>query len=252
MASPETVDRYAVQVRVERLGAAGQERLARASALVVGVGALGSSIAVQLVRSGIGRVTLVDGDRVELSNLHRQVLYAEVDVRAGRPKVEAARERLAAMNGEVEIRAVLGRFDEESASELLAGVDVVLDGTDNLRTRFLVNALCHDAQLPWVYGGVAATHGMMMPVVPGQTACLRCLFEEPAEGDEELSTAETVGVLGPAPAVVGALQAAAAIRLLAGTFQPPTRLTSIDVWTGEADAIAVLPLAGCPVCGQAR
>ncbi len=252
MATPEPGGRYAVQVRVERLGPAGQARLGRSAALVVGVGALGSAIAHQLVRAGLGRVTLVDGDRVETSNLHRQVLYTEEDARLGRAKAEAAAERLAEANGEVELRAVVGRFDGSTAAGLLAGVDVLLDGTDDLRTRYLIDSLCHEASVPWVYGGVAGTHGMVMPIVPGRTACLRCLFDEPPAAEPEVSSAEAFGVLGPAPAVVGALQAAAALRILAGGFEPPSRLTTVDVWTGEADSIVVRPMAGCPLCGGPR
>jgi len=248
----DPLERYATQIRVERVGREGQELLGRAAALVVGVGALGSSIAHQLVRGGVGKVTLIDGDRTELGNLHRQILYSEADARQARPKAEAAREHLSEANSSVTIESVVGRLDSSNAQELVAVADVVVDGTDNLRTRFLLNDRCAELGVPWVYGGVAATHGMVLPVLPGRTACLRCLFDEPAPDEPETSTAETLGVFGPTPAVVGALEAAAAIRILVGDFEPPTALTSIDVWTGECDTIVIQPSPGCPSCAAAR
>ena len=249
MADP--LARYATQIRVARIGEPGQARLVASRAVVVGVGALGSTIADQLVRGGVGTVVLVDPDRVELGNLHRQSLYTEDDAAAARPKVEAAARRLAEANRGVRVITVRAPLDRDSGPEILSGADVVVDGTDNMRARFAINELCASTATPWVYGGVAATHGMVMPVLPGVTACLRCLFEEPGTGDE-VQTAETVGVLGPAPAAVGALEAAAAMRILVGDLAAPTRLLSVDVWTGSWDAVVVHPDPGCPVCEVAR
>jgi molybdopterin-synthase adenylyltransferase len=240
--------RYAVQRRVAQVGAAGQARLARSRAVVVGVGALGGTIATQLVRAGVGHVVVIDPDRVELGNLHRQVLYTEADAAVGRPKVEAAVERLRAANGAVTIEGIVARLGAENAEDLLRGADVVVDGTDNLATRFLLNDRCVRAGVPWVYGGIAGVHGMVMPVLPGVGPCLRCLFaDEPSA--EEVSTAQTDGVLGPAPAVVGALEAAQALRILVGGVAPPVRLLSIDVWTCASDCLEVARAPGCPTCG---
>jgi molybdopterin-synthase adenylyltransferase len=250
MTSPGDDPRYAVQRRVTQIGAVGQERLARSRAVVVGVGALGGTISTLLVRAGVGHVTLVDPDRAELGNLHRQVLYTEADAAARRLKVEAATERLRAANGAVTVEGVAARLDAGNADGLLRGADVVVDGTDNLATRYLLNEVCVRAGVPWVYGGIAGVHGMVMPVLPGVGPCLRCLFadELPAE---EVPTSQTDGVLGPTPAAVGALEAAQAIRILVGGVAPPVRLVSIDVWTGLVDSLAIERAPGCPTCGGA-
>ncbi len=248
--SAELSDRYAVQRRVQRIGHEGQERIRSARAVVVGVGALGSAISQQLARAGLGTVVLIDSDRVELGNLHRQVLYDEEDVRRGRFKAEAAAEQLARANREVVLEPVIDRLTEANAAELIRGASVVVDGSDNLTTRFAVNRACVEAEIPWIYGGVAATHGLVLPVVPGAGPCLRCLFEDPPEREEP--TAETAGVFGPAPAVIGALEAALAIRAVVGDLPLPPRLLSIDVWTGELDAIAVHRAASCPICHHLR
>lgn len=243
--------RYAVQRRVAQIGAAGQARLARSRAVVVGVGALGGTIAGQLVRAGVGHVVLVEPDHVEFGNLHRQVLYTEADAAARRPKVVAAVDRLRAANGGVTVEGVAARLDAGNAGALLRGADVVVDGTDNLATRFLMNDVCVRAGVPWVYGGITGVHGMVMPVLPGVGPCLRCLFadELPAE---EAPASQTDGVLGPAPAVVGALQAAQAIRILVGGLAPPVRLLSIDVWTFATDSLEIERAPGCPCCGAGR
>jgi adenylyltransferase/sulfurtransferase len=247
---PADDPRYAVQRRVAQIGAAGQERLARSRAVVVGVGALGGTIAGQLVRSGVGHVVLVEPDRVELGNLHRQVLYTEADAAARRLKVEAAVDRLRAANSAVVVEGVPARLDAGNADALLRGADVVIDGTDNLATRFLVNEVCVRARVPWVYGGIAGVHGMVMPVLPGVGPCLRCLFADDLP-DGEVPTSQTDGVLGPTPAVVGALEAAQALRILVGALAPPVRLLSIDVWTGASDSLAIERAPGCPCCGGA-
>lgn len=247
--APGDDPRYAVQRRVAQVGAAGQERLARSTAVVVGVGALGGTIAGLLVRAGVGRVVLVEPDRVELGNLHRQVLYTEADAAARRLKAEVAVERLRAANGAVTVEGVAARLDAGNADALLRGADVVVDGTDNLATRFLVNEVCVRAGVPWVYGGIAGVHGMVMPVLPGAGPCLRCLFPDDLPA-EEVATSQTDGVLGPTPAVVGALEAAQALRILVAGPTPPVRLLSIDVWTGATDSLAIERAPGCPCCGR--
>lgn len=241
------LDRYAVQCRVDHVGHDGQERLSQSTAMVVGVGALGSTISQVLVRSGVGRVILVDGDRVELGNLHRQLLYTEDDVHKERPKVEAAVERLRAANSTVTVDAIAERLDAENAETLVRGVDVVVDGTDNLATRYLLNDVCVQAGVPWVYGGIAGVHGMVLPIVGGVGPCLRCVFYDDPP-DQEIPTSLTDGVLGATPAAIGALEAAQAIRILIGDIQPPIRLLSIDVWTGETDSLVVKRAPLCPTC----
>jgi len=243
-------DRYAVQERVRQIGPAGQARLAKSRAVVVGVGALGSSISHQLARSGVDTVYLIDSDQVELGNLHRQILYTEEDVREDRPKALAAGDHLRAANSQVTLKTVVDRLDEANADDLLEGADIVVDGTDNLASRYLINRACISTGIPWVYGGVAGTHGLVMPIIPGRGPCLRCLFEDPPE--EEVSTASTGGVFGPAPAVIGAFEAALAIRILVGDLPLPAKLLSIDVWSSEADVIEVQRSPDCPACGHLR
>jgi len=248
MTAPDDVARYAAQIRVDKIGAAGQKRLGASRAAVIGVGALGSSICHQLVRAGIGSLEIVDRDAVELGNLHRQILYTEDDVARGLSKVAAAAAHLASFNSSVEIDPVEALLDSENVSKLIEGCDVVVDGTDNLAARFLINDACVAAGTPYVYGGVVSTHGMVMPVHPGKGACLRCLFDDLPD-DDSLPSTDTYGVFGPAPATIGALEAAAAIRLLIEPFEPPTRLRCIDTWTGQIDSVVVDRNPACRVCG---
>lgn len=241
-------DRYAVQARVEQVGAEGQAKLASSAAAIVGVGALGSTIAQLLVRGGVGRVRLIDPDVAERGNLHRQLLYTEADAHDGRLKAEAAAERLREGNSEVQIEASPVRLTAENVVELLDdGLDVVVDGTDNLVTRYLINDRCVAAQIPWVYGGIAGVHGLVMPVIPGRGPCLGCVFTNGPSVHEE-STSQTAGVFGPSPALVGALEAGQAMRILCGALDLPVRLASINLWTGEADAIVVHRAPECATC----
>ncbi len=239
--------RYACQVRLAPLGAAGQARLRAARAAVVGVGATGSVIAEALARAGVGRLRLIDRDVLELSNLARQVLYDERDVAAALPKAEAARRRLSQVNGEVELEARVADLDAQRAGELLAGVDLVFDGTDNFATRFLLNDACLAAGVPWIYAGVVGTSVHGFPVVPGRTACFRCyLHAPPPPGSTE--TCETAGVLGAAVLVAGGLAAAEGLKLLAGAGEPASGLFLIDVWSREGRRVALPRDPDCPAC----
>lgn len=242
-------DRYIVQERVEQIGESGQQRLASCRAAVVGVGALGSTISQLLVRGGVGFVRLIDGDRVDLTNLHRQLIYTEEDVARGRNKAGIAAERLTAANSGVAVEAVTQRLTEDNGAHLLADVDVVVDGTDNLRTRYLINELCLGAGIPWVYGGISAVHGLVMPVLVGSGPCLRCVFPG-GPPDVEEPTSESAGVFGPTPAVIAALESTLAIRILIDDLAPPISLLSINVWTGEVDRLEVKRTPDCPTCGD--
>ncbi len=240
--------RFARQVRFAGLGARGQEQLAAKSALLVGCGALGGAIAQSLVRSGVGRLVLVDRDVVEESNLPRQVLFEERHARESVLKAEAAREVLARIGGPTRIEAHATHLDAENLGELARGVDVVLDGTDNLETRYLVNDYCVEAGIPWVYGGVVGSGGLVMPVIPGSGPCLRCVFPE-APPPGVLPTCETAGVIQPAVAFVAALQSGLALHILAGTTPLVPRLVELDAWDGRAREIELAPDPQCPCCG---
>jgi adenylyltransferase/sulfurtransferase len=215
------------------------------------VGALGSTISQQLARAGIGRLRLIDGDSVEWSNLHRQVLYTEEDARHARPKADAASRALAAANSTVSLEAQTQRLTEANAQTLLGDAHVVLDGTDNLLSRYVINEACLALNIPWIYGGVEGTSGMVLPILPGQGPCLRCLFrDDPPEPGP--SAAETTGVLAMAPATVGAIQAALAVRLLVRDEPPSPALLCLDVWEGQFQSVPVKRDPKCVSCATNR
>jgi molybdopterin-synthase adenylyltransferase len=209
-----SVSRYHRQMLLPGWGEEGQRKLAAAHALVVGCGALGCAICDHLVRAGVGTVTIVDRDVVELTNLQRQTLFTEADASAGLPKAEAARRRLSAVNSSVRINAVVADFTSRNAMKLSEGAGIILDGTDNFETRYLINDVAVKRGIPYAYGGAVANQGMAMTVVPGETACLRCVFEEPPPPGTA-ATCDTAGVFGPIIAIIGAFQAADALRLMA-------------------------------------
>jgi len=241
---PET--RYNRQVLVSGIGPAGQERIRRTRVALVGVGALGCAIADQLVRAGVGYLRLVDPDTPELSNLQRQVLIDEDDVREQRPKALAAAAKLKRANSAVAIEPVVGRLDARNANELLGGVDMVLDGTDNFEARYLIDRTCVAARRPWVFGGVLAWSGMSFPVVPGGP-CLRCaLGPEPPAGQVP-STAD-VGILCATVATAASLEVARALKIAVGRAVSPT-LVVFDLLAETMRSIAVVSDPSCPVCG---
>jgi adenylyltransferase/sulfurtransferase len=242
-------ERYSRQTRFAPLGAAGQARLAAAGVAIVGAGALGGAAAVALVRAGVGRVRIIDRDVPELSNLPRQLLCDEADVAAGLPKAVAAARHLENINSAVRVEPVVADLTAANVADLLGGHDVVVDGTDNFEARFLVNEFCCRERISWVHGGAIGAEGRVLAVVPGVTACLRCLVPEPpAPGS--LPTCETAGVLGPAVLVVGAVQAMEAIRLLVGGPRAGDRLLICDLWEQAWRTVDLAPLAatGCPTC----
>jgi adenylyltransferase/sulfurtransferase len=248
------LDRYNRQMLLPRIGRPGQLRLAESRVLLVGCGALGTVIADQLVRAGVGWLRLVDRDTVELSNLQRQSLFDESDAANETPKAIAAAARLRQFNSQVHIEPVVTDVDSDNIATLLDAcgrtVDLMLDGTDNAETRFLLNDAAIKWNVPWVYGGCVGTEGRVMAITPGQTPCLRCVFREPP-APAELPTCSTAGVLGSATALVASLQATAAIQLLIGT-PPPMQLISFDIWTGRSRAIDLSDAkrTDCPACGQ--
>lgn len=241
--------RFDRQERFARLGREGQARLERSAVLLVGAGALGGSLAQTLVRCGVGRLVLVDRDVVELSNLPRQVLFEEAHL--GRPKAWAAREALARIGGPTRVEAHAAHVDADNIEDLARHVDLVLDGTDNLATRYLINDLCVESGRAWVYGGVVGASGLVMPIVPGRGACLRCLFPEPAPPGT-LSTCDTAGVVLPAVALVAACQSAAALRWLssdaAGRERFETYLLDLDAWGGQLRRLPAPRDPACPCC----
>ena len=230
-------DRYSRQVLFERLGQTGQRRLGASSALLVGCGALGSLVSEWLVRAGVGRLRIVDRDFVEESNLHRQVLFDEEDARHAIPKAVAAERRLRAINSTVVVEGVIADVTSDNIATLARGCDLILDGSDNFEVRYLINDLSVRDTIPWIYAGAVGSYGATMNVLPGETACLRCMFETPPPPGTS-PTCDTAGVLGPVVGVISSLEAAEAIKLLSGRRERMSRdLVAVDVWEGRVERI---------------
>ena len=241
-------ERYSKQILLKDFGPEGQKKLAGASVLIVGCGALGSVQSQLLVRAGVGHLRIVDRDVPELGNLHRQILFDEDDVKARSPKANVANRKLPKANSTVVLDTKVMEVTADNIDGLIADVDLVLDATDNFETRYVINDACISHKKPWIYGGVIATSGMSMTVIPGRGPCLRCLFPQPpAPGT--VPTMETEGVLSTAPVTVAALEVTEAIKLLIGAA-PREGLLMIDVWTGTFQTVPVLRDEDCPACGQ--
>ncbi|MFN7671280.1 MAG: ThiF family adenylyltransferase [Planctomycetota bacterium] len=242
-------DRYSRQQRVAGIGAAGQQRLRQATVLVVGCGALGTHALDALARAGVGRILVVDRDVVEWSNLQRQVLFREADAAAGLPKAIAAAQRLAEVNGDVEVLPFVAQCSAEFLSTLPATPDVVIDGVDNFATRYLVNDWCRARRLPWIYAGAIGAEAVAM-AFPIDGPCLRCVWPEPPPAGD-VGSCETHGILAPAIAVVAAFQVAEAMKAIVGA--PATRgALTVDVWRGRYAIVDLLGAAAadCPCCSR--
>ena len=243
------LDRYSRQTLLPEIGITGQERLLASSVAVIGCGALGTVIASTLVRAGVGKVRVIDRDYIELNNLQRQILFDEEDVTRGLPKAIAAAEKLSKVNSQVEVEPVVADVNPDNVERLIGDVDLVLDGTDNFETRFLLNDASVKHDIPWVYGAVIATYGMTMAIVPHRTPCFRCfLVKMPVPGSTP--TCDTVGVLSPAVSVVAALEVTEGLKILVGKEEElHGRLLYVDVWTGTLERMEVEKgNAPCPVC----
>jgi molybdopterin/thiamine biosynthesis adenylyltransferase len=223
----DELERYSRQVLFKPIGKEGQLKIMKARVVVVGMGALGSVIANHLVRAGVGHVRIIDRDIVELSNLQRQILYTEEDAAAHLPKVIAAEKRLKAINSSVTVEPVLADVNLDNAEELLGGFDVIVDGTDNFMTRYLINDVAIKLNIPWVYGGAVSARGMFATIVPGKTPCYRCLFPDVPAGMGE--TCDTVGVLSPITDIIGSFEAIEALKLIIGAKTNPN-LEQLDIW----------------------
>jgi adenylyltransferase/sulfurtransferase len=241
-------ERYSRQILFPALGVAGQERIGQAAICIVGCGALGSFQAEALTRAGIGRLRLIDRDYVDYTNLQRQWLYDESDAHNESPKAIAAARRLNQINAHVQIDALVKDVTPSNAEELAADFDMILDGTDNFETRYLINDLSVKSNIPWIYGAAVGSYGVVMPVVPERGPCLACLYPEAPAGVQP--TCDVDGVISPATASVAALQVAMALHLIAGWQDFAASIHTMDVWYGTAKQIS----AGrrdpeCRVCG---
>lgn len=251
----DELERYSRQMRFYGIGEEGQRRLLASRVTLCGCGALGTVIANALVRAGVGFVRIVDRDFIEPSNLQRQVLFDENDIADNLPKAEAAARKLRAINSSITIEPVVTDIDRTNIEELCRDADVILDGTDNFEIRYLINDVSVKTGKPWVYGGSIGSHGQTMTIIPGQTPCLRCVFEAaPAPG--EAGTCETAGVLAPIVNIIASFQVAEAIKLLTENHDKINReLIYVDVWENILRRIKVAPLLGkvdCPCCQKRR
>ena len=246
-------DRYSRQILFDRIGEEGQRRLTAARVLVVGCGALGSAQAEALCRAGVGRLRIVDRDFVEPSNLQRQTMFTESDAEDRLPKAIAAANHLREINSDVEIEPHVSDVNHSNIEQLVQGCDVVIDGTDNFATRYLVNDACVKHNVNWIYGAAVGSYGVTMTVRPHQTACLRCLFEE-APPAASAPTCDTAGVIMPIINIVAAVQVSEALKLLTGRIEDlHGSLMQFDVWQNEWRKIHPgKPREDCPACGLAR
>jgi molybdopterin/thiamine biosynthesis adenylyltransferase len=245
------MERYSRQVLFKEIGEEGQAKIRRSRAVVVGIGALGSASSEMLVRAGVGYLRLVDRDYVDITNLQRQSLFDEKSCEESLPKAFAARERLRSINSDVTVDARVDDLNPDNAEELLGEVDLILDGTDNFETRYLVNDVAIHYQTPWIYAACVGSYGMSFAIRPGVSPCLRCYIEEePPPGTSP--TCDTAGIIAPIVHAVVAFQVAEALKILAGREDALLgSVLSVDVWNGKVDRFRLSkPNQDCPACGQ--
>ena len=246
--TPEELQRYSRHILLREVGEAGQRKLARAKVLVVGTGGLGSPVALYLAAAGVGSLGIVDSDRVDLSNLQRQIVHATPDL--GRVKVESAAEGLLALNPGVRVRQVFAKLCAANVMELIRDYDFVVDGTDNFAAKFLLNDACVLAGIPLSHGGVLRFEGQAMTILPGRTACYRCIFRQPPEPSAVATSAE-VGILGPVAGLLGSIQATEVLKYFTGAGQLLTdALLRFDALTMNFRRIPLQRQEACPVCGR--
>jgi len=245
----DQIARYSRQLILPEVGVQGQERLLKSSILIIGAGGLGSPAALYLAAGGVGRIGIIDRETVAVSNLHRQILHATADV--GRPKGESGRERLHALNPGINVVALQESLTADNALGVLGDYDVIVDGSDNFSTRYLVNDACVLLGKPLVHGGVVHLRGQVMSIRPGRSACFRCVFPEPPAAGAVPSCQEA-GVLGAAAGVLGSLMAHEALKLLLEIGEPlVNRLLVFDGETSRFREVPVRRDPGCAVCGAA-
>ena len=244
-------DRYSRQILFNQIGADGQKKLLNSHVLLVGCGALGASHAEILARAGVGFLRIVDRDFVEFTNLQRQTLYSEFDAKERLPKAIAAKNRLAEINSEIEIEAIVADVNHSNVESLVRDVDLILDGTDNFQIRYLLNDACVKHKKIWIYGAAVSSYGTTMTIIPNETPCLRCIFEEiPAAGSSP--TCDTAGVIQPIIASISAIQTTEALKILTGNSGDLHKsLIQIDVWQNDWRKIKLgKSNEDCECCGK--
>jgi adenylyltransferase/sulfurtransferase len=242
-------ERYSRQILFTPIGKEGQEKIRAKHCLIIGAGALGSGNAEMLTRAGVGKLTIVDRDYIEESNLQRQQLYTERDVKEKLPKAAAAEKRLKEINSDVEIISVIGDANPEKLEELVQGVDLIMDATDNFETRMAINDISQKHKIPWIYGACVGSYGMVFTIIPGKTPCLNCLLKAiPMQG----LTCDTAGIISPAVGMVTAHQTAEAMKILVEDWdEVRTSFVSFDLWRNQYSSIKMAKAKdeGCLSCG---
>ncbi len=246
-------ERYSRQILFSGIGSDGQARIAASRAVIIGCGALGAIEAETLARAGVGRLTLVDRDFVEESNLQRQIMFEESDARNRLPKAIAAARRISRVNSSIEVEPVVEDVNFDNIEEIIRGADVVLDGTDNFETRFLINDACVRARVPWIYGAAVGSYGLTMTITPDEGPCLRCVLEslpEPGSGE----TCDTAGVIMPIISIIASIQSVEALKLMAAQKDKLHRsLVRVDVWDfsiSRIDLSGIVDRSACVACGR--
>lgn len=246
----QNLTRYIRQTIFPGIGEEGQRKLLNARVLVVGCGANGTNIANHLARAGVGHLTVVDRDFIELNNLQRQLLFDEIDLAQNLPKAVAAERKLRAINSDIDVRGLVSDVNAENIESLIAGMTLVMDGTDNFETRYILNDACVKHDIPWIYTGAVSSYGMSQTIIPGKTACLRCLFADiPPAGTT--ATCDTAGVIGPLVSVAAGISASEALKLIVGQGDINEGIVHVDVWYNTFEQFATGgPRPDCPACGQ--
>jgi adenylyltransferase/sulfurtransferase len=246
--SPEELERYSRNILLPEVGGKGQKKLRDAKVLMIGAGGLGSPVALYLAAAGVGKIGLIDGDTVDLSNLQRQLLHSTKDL--GRPKVESAREKLVALNPHIQVEVFNQRLVAENVLDILSGYHLAVDGVDNFATRFLANDACVIQQKPYFHGGVLRFFGQAMTVIPGQGPCYRCVFRQPPPAGSAPTCAEA-GVLGAVVGVIASIQATEVIKYILGVGDLlQGRLMTFDGLTMNFETVQIKQDENCPVCGH--
>lgn len=240
--------RYAKQILFQPIGEKGQAKISGSTVTIIGLGALGTISSSHLCRAGVGKLKLVDRDFVETSNLQRQLLFDEKDAEQRLPKAVAAEEKLKLTNSTITIESLVADVNPRNIESIIEESDLVIDGTDNLETRFLINDACLKNNMPWIYAAVLGSAGMLMTIVPDQTPCLRCYIDQlPPAGT--IASCDTEGVLSMTTGTVASLQCAEALRLLTG-FEPTPGILYLDVWDRNFDSFNIERRPDCPACGE--
>ena len=249
MSSTSALDRYSRQTLFKPIGKEGQERLQAASVAIIGCGALGSTLANNLCRAGIGRLVIADRDYIEINNLQRQILFDEDDIARRLPKAVAAAEKLRRINSGVTVEALVEDINADGIESLVQSVDLILDATDNFATRYLLNDACVKYGRPWIYSGVIASYGVTLNIIPGETPCLRCIYPDmPLPGTT--ATCDTAGILNGIVGAITGIASTETLKILLKSDKVSHDMFWMDVWENTSERIELPRYANCPTCGQ--